>query len=493
MLFSYTLSLIRFGTCALLFVSLCLAPFSLRGELKKAEALSAVGNLISGFGGGGDLVQDIGNTIQQTLQTLSAASLEQKELVIDGMFFDMAQKALQQMTGEIVTWLNSGLDGEPAFVTDIGDRLQELSDETAADFIYGDELSTVCKPFEVNLRETLAESYKNDNYGGFKKEAECSIGKDVDVENFVSGDFNAGGWSAWFEVVLNPNKNTLVGLSISSDLKLNNLVQTEQAKRVKEWDWGRGVESKKACTTVGTGANARQNCVITTPGSIMQDLASKALGTGIDSLLNADEANEVIGLLFGNLAQEAVTGVNGLLGLGGNAQFSNNTFGTGGNLSYLDAVRQEQANKQTNSVNGNKIQQALATETKVLELQLAIVDIISTTTAKFASSSKPFIGKSCFDLTLPDALSTTLTQVSAKLPKTIATVLTLQDMAETYASTTSSGGQLQLLQQLTALQSQGALSGQAALIETDFFLNSELKTFIADFKKKLAEEVKGCS
>ena len=116
MLFLITSSLIRGCACVLLVVALVLSPFSQTGEVKKAEALSVVGDLLGGFGGGGDLVQDIGNTIQQTLQTLSAASLEQKELVIDGMFFDMAQKALQQMTGEIVTWLNSGLDGEPAFV-----------------------------------------------------------------------------------------------------------------------------------------------------------------------------------------------------------------------------------------------------------------------------------------------------------------------------------------------------------------------------------------
>lgn len=491
MLFSYTLSLIRFGTCTLLFVSLCLAPFSLRGELKKAEALSAVGNLISGFGGGGDLVQDIGNTIQQTLQTLSAASLEQKELVIDGMFFDMAQKALQQMTGEIITWLNSGLDGEPQFVTDILANLQEVSDKEAANFVYSDDLSTVCPSFQPDVRKALAKSYADKNYGGFKKKVECPL-KPANAQSFFEGNFYAGGWAGWFDVMTHPEA-TPIGAVLAGEEELERRTEAARFAENTELDHGGGVRSKKSCIIVGTGANAREKCTITTPGSILQDQVSKAIGTGIDSLLNADEANEVIGLLFGNLAKEAVTGVNGLLGLGGNAQFSNNTFGTGGNLSYLDAVRQEQANKQTNSVNGNKIQQALATETKVLELQLAIVDIISTTTAKFASSSKPFIGKSCFDLTLPDALSTTLTQVSAKLPKTIATVLTLQDMAETYASTTSSGGQLQLLQQLTALQSQGALSGQAALIETDFFLNSELKTFIADFKKKLAEEVKGCS
>ena len=130
---------IRTLTCFSLCFALFLSPLSSYG-ISKAHALS-IGGIFGG--GGGDVVQDIGNTLQNTLQALSLGSLEQKELVIDGMFFDMAQKALQQMTGDIITWLNSGLDGDPAFVTDIEARLQELADETAADFIYSDELSTV--------------------------------------------------------------------------------------------------------------------------------------------------------------------------------------------------------------------------------------------------------------------------------------------------------------------------------------------------------------
>jgi hypothetical protein len=469
--------------CAFALITLVLVPHH-------AQALS-LGGLFGG-GGGGDVVQDIRNTVQNTLQALSLSSIEEKELVIDGIMFEQAQKALQQMTGEIITWLNSGLDGNPAFVTDIEAQLQDVADEAAADFIYGDQLSKVCKPFETVVREALAKNHAEDSYEGFKKDAECTYGENINAQAFISGDFNAGGWSTWFEVVLNPY-NTSAGVSIASRIELARIVDEKQAVRVKEWDWGRGVESKKSCRTVGTGANAQKKCTITTPGAILQELGTKALGTGIDSLLNADEANEVIGLLFGNLAKETITGINGMLGLGGNAQFSNNTFGTAGNLSYLDAIRQEQANKQKQNLGGNKIQQALATETRVLELQLSIVESISTTTRLFASSSAPYLGRSCFDLTIPTALSNTLSEISAKLPTSISTVLTLQDMAEEFASTTDTTGQLRLLEQLSTLQSNGLLNGQAAVVELDFFISSELRPFLADFRKKIAEEVKGCS
>ena len=129
----------------------------------------------------------------------------------------------------------------------------------------------------------------------------------------------------------------------------------------------------------------------------------------------------------------------------------------------------------------------------MLELQLAIVDEISKVTTLFGSSSRLYAGDSCWNLTLPDALSGTLTAISLKLPTTISTVITLQDLTETYATTTSAAGRLALLEQLSALQSEGLLSGQAAVVEYDYFLNTELKTFIVDFKKKITDEIAGCS
>ncbi len=487
MIFSIITTYAR-GTALLLTVALlCMTPVTHEGTLQRADAiLSAVGG-----GVGGMVVSDIGNTIQNTIQTISAAALEQKELVLDGMFHNIAQKALQKMTGDIVTWLNSGLDGSPAFVTDILAALQKISDTTAADFIYGDELSTACPSFQPDVRAALAKQYTKENYGGFKEKAACTINENGNAAAFLAGDFFAGGYASLFELILHP-ENTSIGYTLAAKVQLNELVTAKQEAEKMEWNWGDGVYSKKTCTTVGTGANARQNCTMTTPASIMQDLASKALGMGMDSLLNADEMNETIGALFGNIATQAVTGINGLLGLGGNASFSNNTFGASASLSYLDALKEESAASGIRAVRGGKIKQALATETKVLELQLAIVDNISKVTSQFATTSVPYVGNSCWDLKIPTALSDTLGQVSTRLPTTIATVMVLQDLATKYASTTSSSEQLQLLEQLASLETEGLLSGQAAVVELDYFLTSELKVFIADFKKQLAAEATAC-
>ncbi|MFM2381645.1 MAG: hypothetical protein RLZZ76_412 [Candidatus Parcubacteria bacterium] len=465
-----------------------ISPFSVSGKVQTAQAQFG---LLSDFLGGGDIVKDPSNILQNTIQALSLQSLEQKELVIDGMFFNMAQKALQQMTGEIISWLNSGLDGAPAFVTDILGNLQEVSDNEAAAFIYSDDLSTICPSFQPDVRKALAKSYAEKNYEGFKKKVECPL-EGGDAEAFVGGNFFAGGWAGWFEVMTH-FEATPIGAVLAGEKELARRTAAAQFAINTELDYGNGVFSKKACTTVGTGANARQSCVITTPGAIMQDLASKALGTGIDSLLNADEANEVIGLLFGNIANEAITGVNGLLGLGGNTEFSNNSFGTEGNLSYLDAIRQEQVAGANQAVGNNQIQQALITETRVLDLQLAIVDVVSTTTTSYASARAPYKTNSCWDLALPESFATTLTQMQQKMTTTIPTILALQTMAEQYASSTSSNVQLNLLQQLSVLQSQKKLSGQSTVVELDFFLNSELKPFITEFKRKIATEVQGCS
>jgi hypothetical protein len=481
MFFTPLLKLTRYTATVLTFLVLLLAP-----GIHTANALS-LGGLFGG--GGGDLVKDVGNTVQNTIQALSLQSIEQKELIMDGLFFDIAQKALQNMTGDIIKWINSGMDGEPAFVTDVLKYLQEESDKAAADFIYGDQLSNLCG-FEVSVRAALAKQYRESNYEGFKEEARCTIENDG---AFLAGDFSAAGWTGWFEVIVRPT-NTFMGATNRGIMRRNDASAAAQYAAKTEADWGRGIKSKKTCTTVGAGANAREVCSITTPGSSMQDLFSKALGTGIDSLLNADEANEVIGALFGNLAKEAITGTNGLLGLGGNAQYTNKTFGTNGNLSYLDAIRQEQAQKNQNGTpGGNRIVQALATETKALELQLAIVEQISTTTAYFEKQQEPYKSKSCWDLSIPTTLSTTLTQISTRLPATISTVITLQEMADQFNETTDTAGQLGLLEQLSNMQSQGLLSGQTAVVEYDYFLNSELKPFIIDFRKQVASEVRGCS
>jgi len=460
---------------ATLFTLLFFAPISNTGDLQKAEA--------QGF-----LVYDIQNTLTNTLQTISTMALEQKELVWDALFFEIAKKALQQMTNDIVQWVNSGFDGNPRFVTDLLGYLQEVSDQVAGDFIYGDELSTLCTPFQLDVRIALAEHYQEEEYGGFREQAECTLDEYGDTEAFLSGEFTAGGWGMWFEAVLNPLQ-TPIGAALGADAKRRELTLEKKAEEVKKLEFGDGFFSSEVCTPTEEG----EDCTITTPGIVIKDQLSFALTVPARSLIEADEMNEVLGALFSNLAQQAVTGINGLLGLGGNADFADTTFGASGSLSYLDAMDAEaQEDWGSGGSTGNRIEQALVTETKVLELELAILTELDAISTAFEDAREPFEGDSCWNLTLPSQFTSKLNELVADVPTTINTIVDLEELVTAYESASSAQAQLAVLNQFTTLQSNGLISGQTAVIQYEYYLNNELRGMIEDFEEEISAEEESC-
>lgn len=458
----------------ILLVLLIGIPVSYKGEIKKADAL---------------VVTDIGNTLTNTIQTLTDIALEQKEFVLDGLFFDIAQRALQQMTNDILKWVNSGFDGNPAFVTDLLGYLLEVSDTVAGEFIYGDDLGTLCTPFKLDVRIALAIQYQETYREGFKKTGACTIDElGVDIEAFINGDFTAGGWSTWFETVLNP-ENTAVGAYVAGGAALDRKIAQERFATNEDIRNSDGFRSQKVCT--GSGSSKR--CVRTTPGSLIKSQAEFALQIPALSLINADEMNEVIGALFGNLAGAAITGVNGLLGLGGNTTYSNNSFGSSGNLSYLDAVAQESFNNsKRNQAGDNKIEQALITETRVLELELAIITEIEEVITLFTETRNPFESDSCWNLEIPIELVDTLDELTEKIPVTVSTIISLQDLSAQFDEATLASQQLRILQNLSSLQTAGLISGQTAAVEYDYFLNFELKEIIRIFTNDIQNEKNAC-
>jgi hypothetical protein len=439
----------------------------------------------------GILTSDIGATIQQTLQTLSTAALEEKEIIWDGLFFDIAQQALQQMTNDMIEWVNGGMDGEPRFVTDLIGYLQDVADEVAGDVIYGDESSSICTPFQLNVRQTVAKEFKEQNHEGIKEKVACTAG-DVpggNQEAFLSGTFSAGGWSLWFETVLNP-QNTPIGAKLKLQQGIAEETSKKQYAKEKDYEIGGGFPSTEVCTPVGT--TGEKKCTITTPGSIIQDQVSFKLNIPALRLIQADEMNEVVGALFGDLANQAVSGVNGLLGLGGSSM-SANSFGASGELSYLDAIKEERANAAgPTSATGNKIEQALRVETQVLELQLAIVTELEDITSEFLEVEEEYEDESCWDLEFPETLEEELDDLSEQVPKTVSSVITLDSMLRAYKKDTSTAGQLNILKQLTAMQSEGKISGRTAVIQYEYYLGTELPTLIDDLLEDIEDAEDAC-
>ena len=79
-----------------------------------------------------------------------------------------------------------------------------------------------------------------------------------------------------------------------------------------------------------------------------------------------------------------------------------------------------------------------------------------------------------------------------QVPITVTSVVTLQDLSTKYEEADSSREQLSLLKQFADLQGEGVLGGQGAVIEYDYYLNSELKELIKSFIEEIEDEENAC-
>ena len=434
-------------------------------------------------------VIDFQNTFTNTLQTISQIALEQKELVWDGLFFSIAKEALQQMTQDIIEWVNSGFDGDPAFVTDLEGYLQEVADNVAGSFIYEEGLSSVCSAYQLDVRTAIAQQYQERQYGGFQEEAECTLEDgNTDLNAFLDGEFTADSWELWFEVVLNPEE-TPIGAFIGGTVALNEEIRAEAEVELRYLDYGNGFLSQKVCTGIGLD----EECTITTPGSIIQDMLSFSLTTPARTLIEADEMNEVLGALFSNLANQALSGINGLLGLGGNATWSNNAFGPGGTSSYLDATADEEQGNATGDTSSDAVERAYDSETEVLQLQMTIIAEIEEVNTLFETEREPYASDSCWNLDVPDEFTDKLSELLVEVPETLNTLIALEGLVTALEDANSTQEQLPIFTELSRMQSEGLLGGQTAVIEYEFYLSTELRPLIQEFVADIEAEVEGCS
>lgn len=231
------------------------------------------------------------------------------------------------MTVSIVNWINSGFKGSPSFVTDLKGFMLGVADIAFGDIMLelGGPFSFICSPFQLDVRLALAINYQQARNGY----PACTLtGALANLKNFASGDFISGGWDAWFSVTSNPGQFTPYGSILTAQGAVDiRIAQTQQ--REKDYlSFGNGFLSSKDCKKV----SGVEECTVITPGKVIQDALTFQLSTGPRSLIAADEINEILSALFAQLAQQAITGAKGLLGMSSNGYTNNTGYHSG---SYL--------------------------------------------------------------------------------------------------------------------------------------------------------------
>ncbi len=368
--------------------------------------------------------------------------LFQKEWTWDGVAFALINTMIQQMSKSIIQWINSGFQGSPAFVTNLGAFLLDVADVTAGKFLTELGLGSMCTPFKFNIQLALAYQYQAGRTG--KYSPECRISQVVgNMENFFNGDIvNNGGWGSWLTMTTIPSNNPYGALA-EATAKMELSINNAKGQQIKLLDFGRGFRSlmnfeDPACSGEG-------DCGITTPGAVIESQLNNVLDSGRQRLVIADEINEIISALFAQLVQQAFTGVGGLLGL------TSKGFTPSG-FSYVEAT----ANSVTTptmtagggiaGASGGRFGEALTNEKAWQAVQQDIVDRID---ALDAYETTRCGTDSC--TTMPAHLENLRTAAKAEVEATKARIVTLTSMETRYLAATNNDEKLVVINELDAL------------------------------------------
>lgn len=249
---------------------------------------------------------DIVNTAAIHTTAANEVAQSTKEYTLDYAVNLAAKLMLRSVTNSVVSWINSGFEGSPAFVTDPAGMLQDVGDQIAGDFIAGTELGFLCEPFSLDIRLALNLGYSAD----FVEKNYCRLtGVIANTENFAkytSGDFSQGGWDSWIQISQNPSNNPL---SAFLEAKNELAIRTASGRELEimKWDWGEGFLSWQECIREDRDGNCIEKGPIETPGSVIEKQLNDAVGSGARQLEVADEVNEIVSALVGQLVQTVFT------------------------------------------------------------------------------------------------------------------------------------------------------------------------------------------
>jgi len=245
------------------------------------------------------------------------AALNQKEFTLDSIGWILGKQIIQQFTQSIVNWINTGFNGNPAFLQNPEAFFGNLSDSITGGFLGNLDSFYSNAPFREQLIRSVLNDYLRDS-GLAKYNLDQYVS---DVDGFLGGDFSKGGLDGFFVLTQNANNNQY-GTYVNATAELRKEIAQKTGNEILKLNWGDGFLS--LTDTLGN---------ILTPGKIIEDQLANVLGSPIRQLELADELNEIVGALAGQLVNQALTSASGLLGTS-----SGSGSGSSGGVSFIDQL-----------------------------------------------------------------------------------------------------------------------------------------------------------
>jgi hypothetical protein len=405
-------------------------------------------------GGAAGIVYDPTNWIQNAISAVMSRIISSltdalviKEYTLDAIAFAIINMMIQQMSQDIVRWINSGFEGDPAFIRNFDGFLTGVGDRAVSEFLGGTELAQyLCSPFRIQIQAALEIQYTATRNFGSSQNSCTLAGIEQNIRNFMDGNIVAGNWDDWFRITQNPQYNTH-GAMLAAQQKLSMNVGNVKAQQTTVLGWGKGFLSQQDCQTVEN----RRVCRTITPGSAIEDSLNEALGSPGRRIAVADEINEIFAALFNQLVTQAFSGVGGLLGLTGGGGTPQNTY-------YSNLYSQPSGASQTDL--GSLIQQAITNETRYATLQQDMINRLQTA-ANYRDTNYPG-NTTCHPGVLTPALQAELSSAQANLLQANTSLVRLNQINANFIAAGSDPDLIRTVyQEYIAVQSTGQLHTEA--------------------------------
>jgi len=302
-----------------------------------------------------------------------------KDFVLDKLAYLVAKQILHQMTISVVNWINSGFQGNPAFINNPAGFFEDAADQVTANFLVG-PLQGLCSPFSLDIRLALATQMTNSSQGRYT----CTLSKviqaqqqtiaraqngtlvNVTAQNSANGatlnDFmnggvlsnsnqlsvngysangvyggltnnfaQDGGWAGWIALTSEP-QNNIYGAYLMAQSDLAQQIASKKAAVDADLNRGNGFLSWQDCKTVsGAQAQAAANASGNTRAA--QQLKNAQTNNSISNI-GSNPATNALGL-SGNLNTAPTQNLK--MGDGTTIQTS---VDSSGNLAYQDCQTQ---------------------------------------------------------------------------------------------------------------------------------------------------------
>lgn len=247
-----------------------------------------------------------------------------KGITYDSVMIAISKKLLERMSDDIVQWINNGFNDGPAFATDPAKYFLTIADTIAGDFIQDIGAGALCSPFKSQIEGALRISYNSSRVTRDQYAGSCSLsGIAGNIDEFFNGDFAQGGWEGWITMTQNQDSNPY-GAMITAQSTLAARIASATGIADKELSWSKGFLSSQDCK----GEGSERVCVTTTPGSVIENQLQKILGSEISQLELADEFDEIVSALVGQLVGVVFNSGKGLIASNGTQnRWSNGGYG----------------------------------------------------------------------------------------------------------------------------------------------------------------------